>query len=167
MTQDLLPAIHAEENVLLSKKAWTAYVSLTIYALIFLIVGILMIVLGTDGTPLRTIGIIEIVVVLLIAGYKWLKLRTITLYYNSMGVWEFSGLFPWNRGVRGVKWRDLEQATFDTGFFAWALRSNTIRLGHRFTRTNEVVVSHMSHAREAVVTVNDALAELARKNMLG
>jgi len=61
----------------------------------------------------------------------------------------------------------LEQCTFNTGFFSWLFRSYTIRLGHRFTRSNEVLIAQMAGARAASIAVNERLAEMARNHQLG
>ena len=167
MVQELLPAVQSGERTLLCRKAWTAYIGLILLTLLFLLVGFVMIHESGGMGPLQTIGIIEMGLVLVVAGYRWFTLRTIVLYYNEQGVWEYSGVLPWNRGVRGVKWRDLEQCTFNTGFFSWLFRSYTIRLGHRFTRSNEVLIAQMAGARAASIAVNERLAEMARNHQLG
>jgi hypothetical protein len=71
------------------------------------------------------------------------------------GVWVYSGIFPWSKGSFGVKWRDIDSASFKTGFFSWALRTYDIRVGHRFTKDSEIVLSSVYKGQEAVVHINE------------
>ncbi|MDU8616903.1 hypothetical protein RYA95_28390 [Pseudomonas syringae pv. actinidiae] len=59
-----------------------------------------------------------------------------------------------NTGVRGVKWRDIEDAMYYTGFFSWMFRSYTVRIGHRFTKTSEIFVYHLAQGHTAVEHIN-------------
>ena len=63
-----------------------------------------------------------------------------------------------------VKWRDLEDAVYFTGFLSWALRSYTIRIGHRFTKTSEIVLPNIARGNLAVEHINQLHREvLAQK----
>ena len=35
-------------------------------------------------------------------------------------------------------WRDMDEATFEQGFWSWLTRSYTVRIGHRFTKGSEI-----------------------------
>jgi hypothetical protein len=70
-------------------------------------------------------------------------------------VWVFRGILPWSKGVSGVKWRDLEDAVFFPNFLSWLLRSYTIRVGHRFTKTSEIVLPNIARGHEAVAHINE------------
>ena len=56
-------------------------------------------------------------------------------------VWAYSGVLPWKKGVAGVKWRDMDEATFEQGFWSWITGSYTVRIGHRFTKASEIVLT--------------------------
>lgn len=86
--------------------------------------------------------------------YRIVYLRSVRLYTDAVGVWIFRGVFPWSRGYRGVKWRDMEDAMYFTGFFSWLFRSYTIRIGHRFTKTSEIVITDLAKGHKAVVHIN-------------
>ncbi len=86
--------------------------------------------------------------------YQILMLRSVRLFTNADGVWFFQGILPWSKGTTGVKWRDIEDAVFFTGFVSWAFNSHTIRIGHRFTKANEIVLYHVRNGRGAVEHIN-------------
>ncbi|EOZ3451710.1 hypothetical protein [Pseudomonas aeruginosa] len=94
--------------------------------------------------------------------YKLLYLRSVHLYTDDVGVWLYQGILPWRRGYRGVKWRDIEDAMYFTGFISWALRSYTVRIGHRFTKTSEILVSHLARGNKAVEHINQLHQALLR-----
>lgn len=48
-------------------------------------------------------------------GMHHLDLRAVHLYCGDVGVWVYSGVLPWNKGVAGVKWRNLDEAVYFQG----------------------------------------------------
>ncbi|MGE6322732.1 hypothetical protein ACQKEF_21085 [Pseudomonas oryzihabitans] len=94
--------------------------------------------------------------------YKILYLRSVYLYTNDTGVWLFRGVLPWQRAYWGVKWRDIEAAAFYPGFLSWILRSYTVRVGHRFTRTSEIVLGHVARGDRAVDHINSLHQAMVR-----
>lgn len=98
----------------------------------------------------------------LLVAYRFLLVRSVQLYYDDVGVWVVSGVLPWTRGVSGVKWRDMDDASYAGGFVSWAARSWTVRIGHRFTRDSEIVLHHIAHGRKAVETVNAIHQQMIR-----
>jgi len=97
-----------------------------------------------------------------LVGYRFLLVRSVQLYYDDLGVWVFSGVLPWKQGVSGVKWRDIDEATYVNSFVSWATRSYTIRIGHRFTKGSEIVLHHIAGGRRAVETINAVHQDLIR-----
>lgn len=81
-----------------------------------------------------TVSVLVMVAALAIGVYRILLLKSVHLYTDDVGVWLFRGILPWSKGVRGFKWRDIEDAMYYTGFLSWMFRSYTARIGHRFTR---------------------------------
>ena len=57
--------------------------------------------------------------------------------------------------MNGVKWRDLEDAVFFQNFFSWLFKSYTVRVGHRFTKTSEIVLPHIANGNRVVEHIND------------
>ncbi|KPC03358.1 Uncharacterized protein ABJ99_3275 [Pseudomonas syringae pv. cilantro] len=53
-----------------------------------------------------------------------------------------------------MKWRDIEDAMYFTGFISWIFRSYTVRIGHRFTKTSEILITHLAKGNNAVEHIN-------------
>ena len=129
--------------------SWTAYVRPTVVFLVMLGIGYALTnVNGWFGgifmafwLGLFMVGVLEI--------------RSVALYTDAQGVWVYSGIFPWTKGVSGVKWRDIEDAVYTTNLLSWLLRSYTVRIGHRFTKSSEIALPHIARGHEAVMHIND------------
>jgi hypothetical protein len=150
----------AGEITTLGRKSWTAYVGVTVAG----VFGILIVALLWHVS--HEAALIALVLVVVWLAYRFVELRSVHLYFNESGVWLYSGVFPWSRGVRGVKWRDVDDATFSQGFWTWISKSHRVRVGHRFTRSNELIVPAIAHGDRAVMAINTKLQELARANRL-
>lgn len=137
--------------VTLCGKSWTAYVGVGVRLLVLLGLGFAAIY--WQPTYWQVIALVLLIALLFIA-YQALLLRSYRLYYDEAGVWIYSGLLPWKRGVAGVKWRDLDEATFVNGFWSWMSRSYTIQLKHRFTKASEISESNMANGKQVVITIN-------------
>ncbi|MDR1460922.1 MAG: hypothetical protein LBI78_04695 [Campylobacteraceae bacterium] len=84
-----------------------------------------------------------------------LTLRSILLYTNNDGIWVFMGIFPWSRGVSGVKWRDLDSASYRTSFLSWFFKTYDIKVEHRFTKENEIVLHSIFNGHKAATYINE------------
>lgn len=143
------------------RLSWLAYVST-----VFTIACFIGISIGIGGWTLynaqtdaafrlgMTVSVFVLVVSLSVCIYKILFLRSMRVYTDDVGVWLYRGILPWSKGVRGVKWRDIEDAMYYTGFFSWMFRSYTVRIGHRFTKTSEIYVHHLAQGQNAVKHIN-------------
>lgn len=161
MDQDNTASPSSSNIKTLGGKSWTAYVGTVLigFVLFFMI------------TPLAwraswVAGIIAIICSLLFIAYKFLVLRSVHLYYDDVGIWVYSGVLPWNKGVNGVKWRDLDEAVYFQTIWSWLFKSYSMRIGHRFTKTSEVLLSHMARGHESVSEINSQHQELVRANAL-
>ncbi len=85
---------------------------------------------------------------------------------DDLGVWVHAGVLPWKKGVSGVKWRDMDEATFVNGFTSWATRSYTVRIGHRFTKDSEIVLTNIARGKDAVAIVNARHQALIRSGVV-
>jgi hypothetical protein len=155
-----MDVIANREAVVLSRHSWIAYAGPVLWVL----ASIALIILAQrndlpPGAPL--IGWVVGLGVIAVQIYRFLYLRTRVLYYDRAGVWVSGGLFPWQKGVHGVKWRDLDEAVFFQGFFSWLLRSYEIRIGHRFTKASEIRVKHMWYGQKAVEEINRVHMKMA------
>lgn len=152
MTQDQDNQIAPSSSaVTLCRKAWTAYLGIGLRAVVLtgLCAGVLIWRrdLWQIIVPILLFGLLLIV-------YRIAFLRSYKLYYDANGVWIYSGLLPWKRGVTGVKWRDLDEALFVNGFWSWLSGSYTVQLKHRFTKAVEIQVEDMARGKDAVLTIN-------------
>lgn len=71
--------------------------------------------------------------------YRILLVRSVHLYADS----------------KGVKWRDMEDAAFTSGFSSWLFNSYTVRVGNRFSQQSEILVHNIANGREAVNQLNE------------
>jgi hypothetical protein len=132
---------NSEGKIILSKKSWVTYIFPLLIGLAFLVLLIFT-------------GLILSIIPILICVYIALMSRSYYLYIDENGVWVFSGIFPWNKGVRGVKWRDLDEAIFYTGLASWVLKCFTIKIRNRFTKDSEITLSYMDLGDLAVTRIN-------------
>lgn len=100
------------------------------------------------------VSVFILITALAMCVYRILFLRSVRLYTDDIGVWLYRGILPWSKGVRGVKWRDIEDAMYFTGFLSWMFRSYTVRIGHRFTKTSEIFVHNLARGHKAVEHIN-------------
>ena len=154
---ELDKAARSAQARVIGVKSWTAYVgSLVLAALLFFVA----LPLAFRWNELAAAAVMA--GSSLIVGYRFLLVRSVQLYYDDVGVWVVSGVLPWARGVAGVKWRDMDDASYAGGFFAWVTRSYTVRIGHRFTRSSSIVLHQIARGREAVETVNAIHQQMIR-----
>jgi hypothetical protein len=129
--------------------SWTAYVAPLLTTLVFVAIGLAVYAFS----PL--VGALWITFFLLLFLYGALTLRSIKIYADADGVWVYRGILPWNKGQFGVKWRDLDEATYTQGFFGWLFKSYSLRIGHRFTKSSEILLGHIKHGDRAVMAINE------------
>ena len=152
--------LSAGHGIPLSHKAWTAYVGCFLLA----VVMVFVLRLAFRHSELAAAAVLAASALLI--GYRVLLIRSFQLYYDDVGVWLYSGVLPWQRGVRGIKWRDLDQAFYVQSFRSWLTRSWSIRVTHRFTEANAIMLSHMARGREAVAIINERHQQMLRDDRL-
>jgi len=145
----------------LARKSWTAYVRITIVGFLLLAVLVPLAWRASTGA-----GLVALALVLVYIAYTVLTIRSHHLYFDDVGVWLHRGILPWNTGVVGVKWRDVDEAVFFQNFWSWMFKSYTVRIGHRFTKSSEIILTHMARGHDAVVNVNSLHADMVRENRL-
>jgi hypothetical protein len=154
---ELDKAATATQAHVIGVKSWMAYAGVVALA----------VVLFAGALPLSFLwneiaaGVVLVTSAALVA-YQFLLVRSVQLYYDDVGVWVFSGVLPWKKGVSGVKWRDMDDATYVNGFVSWATRSYTVRIGHRFTKESEIVLHHIAGGRKAVERINALHQDMIR-----
>ena len=157
LSMELDKAATAAQARVIGVKSWLAYTGIAMLAL--LLFGVAL-PLAARWNEIAAAAVL--VVSALLVGYRFLMVRSVQLYYDDVGVWVYSGVLPWKKGVTGVKWRDIDEATFVNGFVSWATRSYTVRIGHRFTQDSEIVLHHIAGGRQAVAEVNAVHQEMIR-----
>ena len=160
MDQDTATQVPATA-IVVGVKSWIAYFgTLLLAALLFF--GLLPLAFMWNEIAAGVVFIGSAIVI----GYRLLSLRSVQLYYDEVGVWAYSGILPWKKGVSGVKWRDMDEATFEPGFWSWITGSYTVRIGHRFTKASEIVLTNIARGKKAVATLNAYQQELLRTNRI-
>lgn len=131
------------------RLSWLAYMRAVVVFCFLTALGVAL------GALNQSLSVVAVIVALAIFAYQVLYLRSMILFTNDDGVWLFRGLLPWNKGIIGVKWRDIEDAVFFTGFVSWACNSYSIRVSHRFTKASEVFIANVKDGRNAVAHINE------------
>ena len=160
MEQDIAASSPAHAHVV-GTKSWIAYFGTLVLAALLFFALLPIAFLWNEIAA----GVV-LVVSALVVGYRLLLLRSVQLYYDDVGVWACSGILPWKKGVTGVKWRDMDEATFAPGFWSWVTQSYTVRIGHRFTKSGEIVLTHIGRGKAAVATLNACQQELLRTDAI-
>lgn len=94
--------------------------------------------------------------------YRCLVNRSVRLTIDDAGVWVSRGVVPWNRGVYGVKWRDIESVVYRQGFANWLSRSFPVTVVERFTQRGEVHLEHVWHGDQAATQINAKLMAMTQ-----
>lgn len=142
-------------------KSWIAYFgTLVLAALLFF--GLLPLAFMWNEIAAGAVFLLSA----LFIGYRVLSLRSVQLYYDDIGVWAYAGILPWKKGVTGVKWRDMDEATFVPGFWSWITGSYTVCVRHRYTKANEIMLTNIGRGKAAVATLNAHQQELMRTNVI-
>jgi hypothetical protein len=159
---ELDKAATAPQARVIGVKSWLAYAGVVALAIVLFAGAVPLAALWNDiaaGAVLVASG--------MLVAYRFLLVRSVLLYYDDVGVWVVSGVLPWNRGVHGVKWRDMDEASYVNGFVSWTTRSYTVRIGHRFTKGSEIVLHNIAGGRRAVETINALHQEKIRNAASG
>ncbi len=160
MNQDNSASV-ASETTSLGGKSWTAHVRVVLVGLVLFFV---VTPLAWSASPIA--GIMVLAASLTFVVYQLLHLKSFHLYFDDVGVWVYSGILPWNKGISGVKWRDLDEAVYFQTMGSWLFKSYSIRIGHRFTKSNEILLSHWAHGHDVVMKINGQHQELVKANAL-
>lgn len=131
--------------------SWMAYIPHILVGL-----GLLYAMTFANQTGYAAIYVTAISFMFCFVAYRAYYLSRIRLYYNDQGVWVFRGVFPWTRGVYGVKWRDFEDAIYITGFFYWITKGFPVTIRPRFSNNPRIPLPPIHHGRKAVEAINSA-----------
>ena len=145
----------------IGKISWFGYIKAVIWSILIgiLIMFVVSIILSLVAQLVKfdlnsALEIFLIVLIPILIVYKILNLRSYTLYCDDEGVWLYSGILPWTKGVYGVSWRDLDSANYKIGFLSWLTNSYDVIISHRFTKENEVYVKDIWNGNKLVPLIN-------------
>ena len=85
--------------------------------------------------------------------YGLTQVRHCRAYADEAGVWFDSGLFPWSRGTRGVRWENFDQALYYPTPFSWIARSYTVDLRDRYGHS--IKIRNLYNGRDWAGSIND------------
>lgn len=141
------------------REVWAFVVRLILFTIIATLLSLALDRFGGMQTEawLPLLGLIPTVALTV---YAILFTKSVRLFTDEAGVWMQSGVFPWEKGISGVQWRDVGQASYEQGFASWALRSYSVRVSHRFTTGAELYVRNVGRGNLAVEHVNGVMARL-------
>lgn len=161
MDQGFASAAHCGAEVF-ARKSWTAWVRPLALGLL-----VLFPIAAAAWQVSAGLGLVMLVGAVVFVAYEVLLIRSFQLLCDQSGIWLRFGLLPWSRGVIGVKWRDLDEARYLPGFINWVFHSYAIRIDHRYTKSNEIRMSHVHRGNQAVEAINARHQDLARRGLLG
>lgn len=145
----------------LGGKSWTAYLRVALIAIAAILVSAVLM-----RYTRAWVGLVVLLLGCLFVAYRFFVIRSYRLYFDDVGVWLYSGILPWNKGIAGVKWRDLDEAVFYQSMWSWISKSYSIRIGHRFTKSSEILLDHWAKGNEAVVAINERHQAMIRAGSL-
>jgi len=149
---------YLQRHTILARKSWVAYLTLFKELLACSVIWLVLYWLRHKVDAIWLSLIFTATIGSLI--YSIAKIRSYSLLLDENGIWLSSGILPWNRGIIGVKWRDLDEALYYPTFFSWASNSYKIRLSHRYTKDSEIVIDNMHKGKNAVEQINTTLIRL-------
>ncbi|MGK5032211.1 hypothetical protein [Janthinobacterium sp. DSP2-3-3] len=146
---DFIATSAGQRATFLCGKSWTAYVSTFIIA-VLLFFAALPLAFKYNARA----AFVVLIGSALIVAYRLLTIRSYQLYYDEAGVWLASGILPWKKKLMGVKWRDMDEAVYETNFWSWLFQSYTVRVSQRYTQDIEIHATGMARGKDAVATLN-------------
>ena len=151
------------DSKILGSISWIGYIKQFFRSIIQSCIGaaIITVILGLFSSiffPLKpyenAIIYTGVVFYSLLLIYNLLYLRSIKLYQDERGIWFYSGILPWNKGYNGIKWDDIDQINYKTGFMSWLFKSYTIIISHKYTKSSEIILPDIYKGHVIVANLN-------------
>ncbi|WP_152901472.1 hypothetical protein [Cardiobacterium hominis] len=89
---------------------------------------------------------------------------------NEDGIWIFSNNSSWNKGYEdskeynGIAWEFIEDAAFNTSFFAESNNSYTILIRGKYRDSNELMIQDVKNGNQAVIFINEYIRNRIKVN---
>ena len=147
-------------------EVWRFFVRLLIFAVIAVPISYILSkgdIAGKNAVNWPTL--VALICAVMLTAYSVMYTASVRVFTNDGGVWMSRGVFPWEKGLTGVQWRDVGQAGFQQGALSWALRSYSMNVSHRFTTGSELTVNHVKHGNLFVQHVNDVMARIQQRGL--
>jgi hypothetical protein len=139
----------SQDVQVLGVKSWLSYAATAVIAALLFFVALPFAFRWGDEVAGAVLALSALLV-----GFRLASTRSVVLYYDHAGVWVYSGVLPWRRGVVGLKWRDVDEAGYEKSFWSWVTRSWTVKVSHRHTRANEILLTNIAGGKAAVAAIN-------------
>jgi hypothetical protein len=156
------------------KLSWVAYIGeIAQFFIRVLVLAFISVIVTHFVSPGGALGknaaswpaMLALLMAIALTAYSVAYTRSVHLFTNDGGVWMSRGVFPWEKGVTGVQWRDVGQAGFSQGALSWALKSYNLSITHRFTQGAELSAKHVKHGDMFVQHVNSVMAQIQRRGL--
>lgn len=134
------------------KLGWLAYVPL-----VLMMIAAYIFIRIIDPITNAPIKAILLFLVAAFFTYNLFYLYSVKLYTNEKGAWLYRGVLPWNKGTYGVRWEEMDDATYCSGFLAWATNNYEIEIRHRFTKDIEIYARRVKDGHKFALEVNQKL----------
>lgn len=108
-------------------------------------------------------NLLFVIFIILTGVYTIAYIRSYTLFIDDEGVWVFCGVFPWQKGIYGVKWGNFNEGVFFQNFVSWASRSFTIEVKNRYKKEPEIMLMFMHNGDIAVTKMNSVFMQKYRR----
>lgn len=136
------------------RVSWIVYIKEIVYATLVISLWYYLAPLMKSKMILNCLQV-GVVVGLIIILYRMYYTWTIRLYANDSGIWVYRGVFPWARGVYGMKWGDFEDCVVTQKFIYWLTNSHPVILRTRFSKNPEIYLPPIFAARKAAQYINN------------
>lgn len=136
--------------------SWVAYVRPAILFSLLAAIGLIVSQSARDATLILVgYGILFFAIVKLIGDIA--LRRRVLFYYDREGVWLYRGVTFWNKGVSGLPWTDITDASYSGGLFSVLTQSYSVRVEHHDQPEKDIVLAHIKHGKQAIAVINRKL----------
>jgi len=125
----------------------------------FLVVGLIDATIDLADQTIKTLLFCVIALIVARLIINLLVVRSTLLYYDNEGIWLYSGIFPWSKGVQGMQWANIESVYYRKGFLSWLFKSYDVCITQKFTQGNTLYVSAMDDGEKITTHLNQELME--------
>lgn len=94
------------------------------------------------------------IALLLIGVIVFLYIRSYQLFVDDAGVWVFRGVFPWDKGIYGLRWEEFGLAVFYQNPWSWILRSYAVQVKNKYKEEVILDLSNMHRGDIAISRIN-------------